>query len=318
MTELSVVHKPPARGTTAAQIAHLLQARIDSGELAAGAQLPTVRELAQELGVNKNTVVRAYQALEREGLVEVVQGRGAFVRPPASIAGGIDTAWQARLDGLLQEARRQGVTRELALGALRGGVERVYGRDTLRIAFVECNDQDTDEMGGQLGELVGHALQGVLLDDLLARPDAIAASYDLIVTTFYHLAEVTRALPAPDRERIIGVHAMPSHDSLLKIARLNVLVIGLVCEVETTVNNLVHTIHTYHPSATLLPALFDDQARVQTVLSKADALVVTRSCADRVQALVPAAPVIVVAYTIDQQSIDFLRQRIREQQGAAV
>jgi GntR family transcriptional regulator len=61
------------------QIAFAVKEAVARGELAAGAQLPSVRELAQELSVNPNTVVRAYELLTREGVVVRRQGAGSFV-----------------------------------------------------------------------------------------------------------------------------------------------------------------------------------------------------------------------------------------------
>lgn len=52
---------------------------IVSGELAPGARLNTVRDLASEAGVNPNTMQRAMQELEREGLVYSQRGNGRFV-----------------------------------------------------------------------------------------------------------------------------------------------------------------------------------------------------------------------------------------------
>ncbi|MCM1577555.1 MAG: GntR family transcriptional regulator [Ruminococcus sp.] len=48
-------------------------------ELNAGDRLPSVRELAKELGVNPNTVSKAFQMLERDGLVNTLPGRGSFI-----------------------------------------------------------------------------------------------------------------------------------------------------------------------------------------------------------------------------------------------
>jgi GntR family transcriptional regulator len=50
-----------------------------SGALSPGDQLPTVRQLAVDLEVNPNTVVRAYRELEYGGLIETHQGTGTFV-----------------------------------------------------------------------------------------------------------------------------------------------------------------------------------------------------------------------------------------------
>lgn len=53
---------------------------IARGVLAAGDQLPTVRQLAVDLAINPNTVVRAWRELELGGLVETHQGTGTFIR----------------------------------------------------------------------------------------------------------------------------------------------------------------------------------------------------------------------------------------------
>ncbi|OAT79370.1 hypothetical protein A6M21_15980 [Desulfotomaculum copahuensis] len=55
-----------------------------SGLLAPGEQLPPVRELALQLSINPNTISRAYQELEHEGVVYTLRGRGTFVAAPAS------------------------------------------------------------------------------------------------------------------------------------------------------------------------------------------------------------------------------------------
>lgn len=52
---------------------------IASGSLAAGDQLPTVRQLAVDLAINPNTVMRAYRELELGGLLETHQGTGTFI-----------------------------------------------------------------------------------------------------------------------------------------------------------------------------------------------------------------------------------------------
>src|ERR1700745_3852218 len=49
------------------------------GSLAAGDQLPTVRQMAVDLAINPNTVMRAYRELELSGLLETHQGTGTFI-----------------------------------------------------------------------------------------------------------------------------------------------------------------------------------------------------------------------------------------------
>ena len=61
------------------QIASRLRIAIASGELGAGAGLPSVRQLAAQLRVNPATVVQAYRELESEGFVKTRHGAGTFV-----------------------------------------------------------------------------------------------------------------------------------------------------------------------------------------------------------------------------------------------
>jgi GntR family transcriptional regulator len=61
------------------QIIDQVRGAIASGALTAGYQLPTVRQLAVDLAINPNTVVRAYRELELGGLLDSQQGTGTFV-----------------------------------------------------------------------------------------------------------------------------------------------------------------------------------------------------------------------------------------------
>ncbi len=61
------------------QIIDQVRGALAAGALAAGHQLPTVRQLAVDLAINPNTVVRAYRELELSGLLETQQGTGTFI-----------------------------------------------------------------------------------------------------------------------------------------------------------------------------------------------------------------------------------------------
>jgi GntR family transcriptional regulator len=64
------------------QIVDGIRMKVATGELVLGAQLPSVRGLAQQLGINPNTVAKAYAELASEGWLESRQGLGLFVAPP--------------------------------------------------------------------------------------------------------------------------------------------------------------------------------------------------------------------------------------------
>jgi GntR family transcriptional regulator len=61
------------------QIAEQIATLCASGSLGPGERLPSVRELARELAVNQNTILRVYERLVGEGLLEMRHGQGTFV-----------------------------------------------------------------------------------------------------------------------------------------------------------------------------------------------------------------------------------------------
>src|SRR5262245_17367027 len=61
------------------QIADQIRAQCLSGALAAGTRIPSVRQLARDLAVNQNTVLRVYERLTAENLLDVRHGDGTFV-----------------------------------------------------------------------------------------------------------------------------------------------------------------------------------------------------------------------------------------------
>jgi DNA-binding transcriptional regulator YhcF (GntR family) len=306
MSDLGLPESEP-RDLRAYDLERLIEEQIRTGHYDEGARLPTVRELAQRYNVNKNTASRAYQALERRGLIDMSRGRGAFVRPP----NGDGAPWQRRAEQLVVEARQLGLGRAQVLDAIVHAAERVYGA-TPRALFVECNRQDLETLGSELSTITGTPMDLGLLDDALREAGALARRYDLLVTTFQHLAQLRQATPPAARHQVIGVHATPTHDSLLELARLHAATFGLVCDTPNTIESLSHIISTYNPSAEVMPALIDDEVQLGRVIACADAIVVTRSARERLSALAIAQPIVTVVFTIDQPSIDFLRRRLQE------
>ena len=83
------------------QLIDQVQAGIATGTLSVGYQIPTVRQVAVDLAINPNTVMRAYRELEIRGVLDTQQGTGTFIAPqPAQID---DNDRARRLDQLLDE-----------------------------------------------------------------------------------------------------------------------------------------------------------------------------------------------------------------------
>src|SRR2546427_11930785 len=62
------------------QLIEQVKHAIETGAIRAGEQLPSVRQMAEGVLINPNTVARAYRELEHEGIIELRHGSGAFIR----------------------------------------------------------------------------------------------------------------------------------------------------------------------------------------------------------------------------------------------
>src|SRR5436190_21312650 len=62
------------------QVVDQIKAEAASGALHAGEPLPSIRPLAEELRVNRNTIAKAYTELESQGVIETLPGKGCFLR----------------------------------------------------------------------------------------------------------------------------------------------------------------------------------------------------------------------------------------------
>lgn len=109
-----------------AQIAARIRVAVAAGELKTGDGLPSVRSLAMRLRVNPATVVQAYRELEVEGLVEMLQGSGTFVKDISPERRARERSADAGrlVRELLAEAARRGITAAELKHALDAELDR--------------------------------------------------------------------------------------------------------------------------------------------------------------------------------------------------
>jgi GntR family transcriptional regulator len=97
------------------QLAASVRAEIGRGRLSSGERLPSAREVAHSLDVNLHTVLRAYQLLKDEGLVDLRRGRGAVITEQAEGFSPIG----AMVTQLVSEAGRLGLDPEFLLSLIK-------------------------------------------------------------------------------------------------------------------------------------------------------------------------------------------------------
>ena len=118
------------------QLTRQLRHAISTGAIRPGDRLPTVRELAEELVINPNTVARSYRELFDEGLVEGTQGSGTFVND--SLPRLKSQERQERIQPLIDQ-----VVSEAALLSIRGGELLKLIQQAIHAYEEKTHDNDT-------------------------------------------------------------------------------------------------------------------------------------------------------------------------------
>ncbi len=106
------------------QLAQQLRWQIAMGFLSPDEPLPSVRQLSAELGVNPNTIQKAYRQMEQEGLIYSCPGRGSFVTP--EVVEQRTKQWETQLEKLkkeIQKAKEMGIP----FNKLTDTVQQIYG-----------------------------------------------------------------------------------------------------------------------------------------------------------------------------------------------
>ncbi|KAA9007633.1 PLP-dependent aminotransferase family protein [Paenibacillus spiritus] len=153
------------------QIAEALGHRIASGLLAPGALLPSIRNLARELGVSQVTAGKAYAELEREGWIERRHGIGCYVKQAAPGKERSGYAWQERLNDCLPRAQlwRNFDDREM--------------RYPLHLAAIHESLLPLRELGGSVAKLVTGQ------PELMSAYGNFQGDYELRATMARHLRQ---------------------------------------------------------------------------------------------------------------------------------
>ena len=300
----------------AEEIEYALLFRIKSGQYPLNARLPSVRDMAREFGVNKNTITRVYQSLISQGYLRTVVGKGVYV---ASSPGNempereVEELLSEQLATTVRRAKMLGLPATEVMALFDNVMTRVYSPDHVRVLFVECNQYDAETLGKQVEAGIGIPMRLMLLKDFKRDATQVCRDTDFVVTTFYHLAEVRDAVADDTGVQIVGVHAPPEPNALLRVARVprssRVLV---VCTEATTLNTLNNQVRAYNSGIEVDTCLIGKGQNMCSQLQNADYVIDTYTSHEMVAALQPEVPVITISFTLDPQSLDFLRRRVEQ------
>ncbi|MGW0733967.1 GntR family transcriptional regulator [Streptomyces sp. NPDC002851] len=198
------------------QIVTQLTFMIEMGQLCDGERLPGSRLLADNLGINRNTVAHAYSELREQGLVEA-RGRNGMVvvggEQARSASAARDRAREV-LESAARECMELGLTasdiQELVMSFVAGAADNVP-----KVSFVECNVDRAEHFSGELERHLGITVKPLVLGDF----DPADEHPDLALTTFFHLAEVRGLLRRPTTD-VVAIVVAPHIQTLLQVAQV--------------------------------------------------------------------------------------------------
>jgi len=108
------------------QVAGQVRQLVASGALAPGTPLPSVRQLASDLGVNLNTIARAYRLLESEGFLAIKDRAGVSVAaPPTRVKSTVKKELQDQLSVTIARLRQAGVSHDELLALVEREVSAI-------------------------------------------------------------------------------------------------------------------------------------------------------------------------------------------------
>lgn len=203
------------------QIVEQIVYMIEMGQLNDGDRLPSSRMLADNLHVNRNTVVRAYAELRSRGLVSRHGRHGMVVREAGQARERLAARESAHavLASAVARCLELGLSAdEIASLAYQHGLHAE--RSEVRLAFVECNVERAETFSQDLGTALELHVAPLVLGEIDA---ADLETPDLVITTFFHLAEVRRLvrdLAGDEPPELLGIVVAPHLKTLVRLSQI--------------------------------------------------------------------------------------------------
>ncbi len=295
------------------QIRDQIVAAIAMGDLAVGDRLPTIRQLAQFLDINRNTVAQVYRLLEQDGYVATRGGGGTRVADDAATADAVRArALRQRVQDVLRDAEEHGFSsREFAEAAYYEAAQREVPRP-VRVLVV-------DEYAGEMefllstiaSTLPGSTVRGVLLHELeVAAAEgrtADVANADFALVPFYCLERAAALLSEADLP-VLAAGVGPSLASLRRISEIgDDDRVAIVCTEPTGPESMERSLQRAGVSFSTVRHGYVGQDDLSAIIAECDVLVASQGSAQLVRALVGRKPVIMYSTLVSDESLATIR-----------
>ena len=298
------------------QLVDQIRAAIRQNRLTSGQQLPTVQDVSCDLGIARGTIKRAYDELERSGLVEKIQGKGTFVRHKPENTGSRKDQAMLAIDTMLDSLETMGFTpAEISIFLDLKLRQRAQEEQKIRIAVVECNTENLTRISEQLRAIPHVELFSYLVSTIREYPYNLSDDTDLIVTTATHADELESLLG--EHKKVIRIALRLESNCMLSLLRLKKgQKVGILCSSLRFGQLLAQTCRQYAEEVELAqPQTFE--CGVADYLQDKDALLLPedhlRYCGAAAKEAIRRFPgtVITCGYELDEGSFLYLREKTK-------
>ncbi len=308
------------------QLKEQIKFLILSGTLGPGAKLPTARQLGGFLHINRNTVLKAYQELVRDGLIECRRGAGCTVlEEPGAIPRSALARVLAVVDAAIEQAGELGVgPDDFAALAYARAKQRQDVQAKRRLVLVECSPEGAQALARRIEEQLDLEVTPVVLRDVeqpTPEVEELLQQVDVIATTFFHIEELRELLPKT-KKRVVALSVKPYLDSLVEIAGISEgTTVLLVCLSEAGASDMQSSLEDAGVKGLQFVLRGVDQPeRLAAAVAEYPVVVVSDYVSDQVlPTLRPEQKSIVLDYTaLDEGAIYLLKSVMGEESPAMV
>jgi hypothetical protein len=250
-------------------------------------------------------VAKAYKSLVDLGLVSSAPGRGTFAATRLDLDNRRLHTEQIneRLAEDILRARRSNISEDRLRRTIAEHIAKIYHAPPPRGAFVECNVDDLRVAITEIEQQSDVHLAPLLLDALAGDPAGVAASFDVVFTSLFHLLEVRELLAdAKPSAGIIGIHTQPDERGLAEIAQIEPDAhVGIVVSNTDGARRFRAQIQTFTEAKAHVLIQPNDET-IRDLARRVDLIVTSRSRAAQIRRLNLAIPLIELSFHISRES----------------
>lgn len=292
------------------QLRGMFEHGIVSGEFQPGERLPSVRELAETLGVAPMTVSQVYRYLRDAGMIEARKGDGTYVAHRNGddlVAMTRLSALQERLDALIRDAIRAGLGRNELVGMVQARYAQVEAQDgQRRIVVVGMFREATRDYADAIQQHLGtsYRIDACTLDQIRLDEGFRASLHDaeMIITFPNRRREIAGLLPD---NRVASISFLPSETTRQALAGLDPFCkLGIVSHFADFLSMLKAGVNRFAPHVENERAAVLDTPEVDGILGWVDVVVYTTGSEDLLARLSPEVRAIEYRYGPDLADLD--------------